>query len=308
MLASQLAAFVAVLRPRQWTKNLIVLFGIVFARQTGQASLLARSVAACLVFCLLSGAIYLVNDRLDLEKDRIHPEKRRRPLPSGRLPLSWVPGGLVLVLALALGGAWWLGRNFFVLSVIFVLLNVLYSLWLKHQVILDAFGIALNFVLRAVAGVAVLAPHVVTAFGGASGPGSVLLSPWLLVCTFFGSLFLAFAKRRSELLELDEPGRHRPVLARYNGPLLDQLVGLSAGVVILAYALYTLWPSTVERYGAGFLLSNVFVTFGVMRYLYLAYGGGGAGDPAEVLLRDRPIQLSALGWMLFTLWTVGLGR
>ena len=299
-------ALLASLRPRQWTKNLLVLFGIVFAGQAGNTGLLARSLAACLVFCLLSGAIYLFNDRVDLAKDRLHPRKRQRPLAAGRLPLSWVAPGLALTVGLGLAGAALLGRNFLAVALIFLVMNLLYTLWLKHQVILDAFGIALNFVLRAVAGVAVLAPHLVTGFGDGTEEGAVLLSPWLLMCTFFGALFLAFAKRRSELLGLEAPDGHRPVLGSYTAALLDQLLGLSAAAVILAYALYTLWPSTVARYGATWLASNLFVSFGVMRYLFLTQRPEGTGDPSEILLGDRPIFLTALGWALFTLWTVGL--
>lgn len=300
-------AFIEGLRPRQWTKNLIVLFGVVFARQAGDSGLLLRSLGAFGVFCLLSGAVYLFNDRLDLAKDRLHPGKKRRPLASGRLPMAAFNTGLPILLLFALTGAWLLGANFFKLALVFLGSNLLYSVWMKHQVILDVFGIAMNFVLRAVAGVAVLAEHVVTGFGGVGAPESVLLSPWLLLCTFFGALFLAFAKRRSELLALDEPGAHRPVLDSYSAPLLDQLVSLSAGTVILAYALYTLWPSTAERYGTGFLASNLFVAFGVMRYLFLIHHREWGGDPAEVLLRDRGIILTALGWALFVLWKVGLG-
>ncbi|MBM4117853.1 decaprenyl-phosphate phosphoribosyltransferase [bacterium] len=300
-------AFFVSLRPRQWTKNLLVLLGIVFAGHAGEPALLGRSLAATFVFCLLSGAIYLFNDRVDLAKDRLHPLKRRRPLAAGQLPAAWVAPGIALPLVLALGGAVWLGRNFLACALVFLALNALYTLWLKHQVILDAFGIALNFVLRAVAGVAVLAPHIVTGFADGNEQGSVLLSPWLLVCTFFGALFLAFAKRRSELVALAAPEDHRPVLSRYSAGLLDQLLGLSAGIVILAYALYTLWPSTVARYGAGWLVSNLFVTFGVMRYLFLTQRAEGTGDPSEILLRDRPIFGAALGWLLLALWTAGLG-
>jgi 4-hydroxybenzoate polyprenyltransferase len=301
-------AFFAGLRPRQWSKNLIVLFGVVFARQAGETELLLRSLAACLIFCLLSGVVYMINDRLDLEKDRLHPTKRNRPLASGRLPMAAFNIGLPLLGGLAMLGAWQLGRNFFMLGLVFLLLNLFYSVWMKHQVILDVFGIAMNFVLRAVAGVAVLAEHLVTGFGAEGNGESVLLSPWLLICTFFGSLFLAFAKRRSELLTLENPGAHRPVLASYSAALLDQLVSLSAGTVILGYALYTLWPSTVDRYGMGFLASNLFVAFGVMRYLHLIQDRQWGGDPSEVLLKDRGILFTALGWAAFILWKVGLGE
>jgi hypothetical protein len=164
-----------------------------------------------------------------------------------------------------------------------------------------------------VAGVVVLAEHVVTGFGpapagSAVGEHAVLLSPWLLVCTFFGALFLAFAKRRNELLSLGDPGAHRPVLRLYTPALLDQLVVLTAGAVVIAYALYTLWPSTVARYGIAWLASNLFVDFGVMRYLFLVYRMEWGGDPSEVLLRDRPLLGAAGLWLVFSIWTVVLNR
>ncbi|MCP4548856.1 MAG: UbiA prenyltransferase family protein [bacterium] len=302
-------AFVEGMRPKQWTKNLIIFLGVIFAQQTGDHDLLLRSLTAFLLFCLFSGAIYHFNDRMDLDQDRRHPRKSKRPLASGRLPLSGLYFGLFIIVVGALTGAWFLGRNFFLLGLVFLALNVLYSLWLKHLVLLDVFGIAINFVLRAVAGVAVLAPVLVTDFGGANMAGvagSVLLSPWLLICTFFGSLFLAFGKRRNELLSLDDPSAHRRVLAEYTPALLDHLVTLTAGTVMVAYALYTLWPSTVARYGMGFLATNVFVAYGVMRYLFLVYRLDCGGDPSEILLRDRPILITVFLWFLFIVWKVVL--
>ena len=305
-----LAAFIAGMRPRQWTKNLVILLGILFAQQATNWPLWQRSLAAFAIFCLLSGCIYLFNDRMDLAADRRHPLKRRRPLASGRLPLGALYAGLALLAPLALLWSWRLGFNFFLLALVFFLINLLYSMWLKHQVLLDVFGIAINFVLRAVAGVVVLAEHVVAGFADPGGSPvaaeNVLLSPWLLVCTFFGSLFLAFAKRRSELLSLDDPGKHRPVLALYTPALLDQLLSLSAGTVILAYALYTLWPNTVARYGLGFLASNLCVDFAIMRYLFLVYRRELGGDPSELLFTDKPMLVAILIWLGFVIWKVGL--
>ena len=303
----QVIALIEGMRPRQWTKNLIVFLGVLFARQFHDPAQLLRSAQAFLVFCLLSGVIYLFNDRMDIENDKFHPKKRRRPLASGRLSLPVLHVGGAFATLLALVWAWSLGRNFLVIGVVFLLVNLLYSLWMKHQVLLDAFGIAINFVLRAVAGVAVLADHLVTGFGNSADGGSVLLSPWLLLCTFFGSLFLAFAKRRSELTNLEDPSKHRRVLAQYSPALLDQLVSLAAGTVIVSYALYTLWPSTVASFGSAFLISNLFVDFGIMRYLFLVYRLDSGGDPSEVLLRDRPILYTALLWVLFTAWLAGGG-
>jgi 4-hydroxybenzoate polyprenyltransferase len=301
-----LLAFLEGMRPQQWIKNAVILVGVVFAGLAFRPAMLLRSVEATAVFCLLSGAIYLFNDRMDLASDRRHPVKRHRPLASGRLPMGLLQAGLPVLVLAALAWAWLLGRNFLGIAAAFLLINILYSLWMKHQVLLDAFGIALNFVLRAVAGVAVLAEHLVAGFGPEAGEaGSVLLSPWLLVCTFFGSLFLAFAKRRRELLGLEDPGSHRSVLRLYSLDLLDQLVVLSAGAVMLAYVLYTLWPSTVARYGVGFLASNLFVDFGVMRYLFLVYRQDGGADPSEVFLRDRPVAVTVLLWLAYVVGTIG---
>jgi len=302
-----LFALIEGMRPRQWTKNVLLFFGIVFAQKAGELPLLWKSFEAFLVFCLLSGTIYLFNDRLDVEQDRLHPVKKNRPLASGRLPEGLFRAGFVVIMAGALAWSWVLGRNFFFIALIFLALNLLYSLWLKHQVILDVFGIAMNFVMRAVAGVAVLAEHMVTGIepAEAAGQGSVFLSPWLLVTTFFGALFLAFAKRRSELVAHGHARKTRRVLALYSPRLLDQLLALSAGVVLLAYALYTLWPSTVERLGNDIIISTVFVTYGVMRYFYLVYREDRGEDPSEVLLSDRPLIVGVLLWIVTVVLCVG---
>jgi 4-hydroxybenzoate polyprenyltransferase len=295
------------MRPRQWVKNFLLLFGVVFARQAGNPDSLLLAFQGFAVFCLLSGSVYLFNDRLDLEQDRCHPKKCHRPMASGRLGEGLFRAAFPVFVLLALVWSWSLGKNFFLLALAFFLLNLLYSTWMKHQVVLDVFGIAMNFVMRAVAGVAVLAPQMVAGFegSGVSDSGSVFLSPWLLVTTFFGALFLAFAKRRSELLHLEKPESHRRVLKNYTAPLLDQLLSISAAAVLLSYALYTLWPQPVEHLGQDILLSAFFVTYGVMRYFYLIYRRDLGGDPSEVFLRDRPLQFGILLYVLSVLYSVG---
>jgi len=298
-------ALLEALRPKQWTKNLLLFFGVVFAQKAGDMGLVAKSGEGFLIFCLLSGAIYLFNDRLDLERDRIHPVKKNRPLASGRLPEGLFRVGFVLITLGSLAWSWTLGRNFFIVALTFFLLNLLYTLWLKHQVILDVFGIATNFVLRAVAGVALMAEHLVTGIENGGAPaGSAFLSPWLLVTTFFGALFLAFAKRRGEL-QLDHAKKHRSVLVFYSPRLLDQLLTLSAGVVLLTYALYTLWPATVHRLGQDIIISNLFVTYGIMRYFYLVYRENQGSDPSELLLKDRPLEVGVLLWVITVFICVG---
>lgn len=298
-------ALLEALRPKQWTKNLLLFFGVVFAQRAGDLHLLGRSAEGFLIFCLLSGSIYLFNDRLDLERDRLHPVKRNRPLASGRLSEGLFRAGFVLTSIGALSWSWALGRNFFLVALAFYLLNLLYTLWLKHQVILDVFGIATNFVLRAVAGVALMAEHLVTGVESDGAPaGAVFLSPWLLVTTFFGALFLAFAKRRGEL-QLGQARKHRRVLALYSPRLLDQLMALSAGVVLLTYALYTLWPTTVSRLGQDIIISNLFVTYCIMRYFYLVYREKHGADPSELLLRDRSLEVGVLLWAVTVFICVG---
>ncbi len=298
-------ALLEALRPKQWTKNLLLFFGVVFAQRAGDTTLLLKSLEGFLIFCFLSGSIYMFNDRLDVERDRLHPVKRNRPMASGRLSETMFRLGFVFFSLGSLAWSWSLGRNFFLVALLFFLLNLLYSLWLKHQVILDVFGIALNFVLRAVAGVALLAEHLVTGIETAGAPaGSAFLSPWLLVTTFFGALFLAFAKRRGEL-QIENAHEHRKVLASYTKRLLDQLLSLTAGVVLLAYALYTLWPGTVSRLGQDIIISNLFVTYGIMRYFYLVYREKLGADPSELLLKDRPLGVGVLLWVITVVICVG---
>jgi 4-hydroxybenzoate polyprenyltransferase len=298
-------ALLEALRPKQWTKNFLLFFGVVFAQRAGDSELLLKSLEGFLIFCFLSGSIYLFNDRLDVERDRLHPVKKNRPLASGRLPEGLFRVGFVIISLGTLTLSWSLGRNFFFVALSFFLLNLIYTLWLKHQVILDVFGIAINFVLRAVAGVALMAEHLVTGIEVEGAPvDSAFLSPWLLVTTFFGALFLAFAKRRGEL-QLEDATKHRKVLEFYTKRLLDQLLSLTAGVVLLAYALYTLWPATVNRLGQDIIISNLFVTYGIMRYFYLVYREKLGADPSELLLKDRPLQVGVLFWVLTVIFCLG---
>jgi 4-hydroxybenzoate polyprenyltransferase len=284
------------MRPWQWTKNFVLFAGVVFSRRFHDLDLVERSFLGFVVFCLLSGAVYLMNDVLDRKRDREHPDKKWRPISMGLLHPATALTAAIILVGVLLPLSWFLGRTFFLLTILFVLLNVIYSAFLKRAVILDGFAISFSFLIRAAAGVVVLHPII---------PG-LELSPWLLICTLFLSLFLAFCKRRYEICALQSAGEHRSALREYTPMLLDQLVGLSAAATLLSYSIYTVWPNTVEKFSTTNLVFTVpFVGFGLMRYLYLVYSRNEGGDPSGVLLLDRTILVDVFLWfiaVMFILW------
>jgi 4-hydroxybenzoate polyprenyltransferase len=280
------------MRPYQWTKNLVTFAGLIFSQRLGDPELSMRAVQAFLVFCMASGVVYLTNDVADLEKDRYHPAKRNRPLPSGRLSVGEVVLTAGLVGAGALGWAWWLGSRFFAVTVVFLGFNLAYSFLFKRVALLDVMSIALSFVIRAIAGVAALEDLDPT----------IELSPWLLICTLFLALFLGFCKRRYELGALDEAVRHRESLQDYSTGLLDQLVGLSAAGSVIAYAIYTIWPETVAKFHTTRLVYTIpLVVLGVMRYLYLVYRRDEGGCPSELLLTEKFLLGIVVAWISLVL-------
>lgn len=286
------------MRPRQWTKNLVLFAGIVFSRHLFESALLLRSFYAFAIFCVISGSAYILNDIFDRRRDAEHPGKRSRPISSGRLaPRDALPVAVVL-LAAALLSASFLGREFFAVAAIFVALNLAYSMLLRQVVILDVIAISFNFLMRAWGGIAVLHPLL---------PG-LAISPWLLICTLFLSLFLAFCKRRNEIEQLRDAGVHRNALRDYSVHLLDQLVGLTATTALVSYSIYTVWPSTVEKFGTSNLVYTIpFVVFGIMRYLYVVYSRNEGGDPSGILLTERWIIIDVFLWFLaviFILWRI----
>ena len=284
------------MRPWQWTKNLVLFAGVVFSRQFFDIELVERSLLGFCVFCLLSGAVYMLNDLLDRRHDREHPDKKGRPITTGRLGTPTALTVALVLIGVLLPLSWLLGRGFFILSLLFVVLNVIYSALLKRAVILDAFSISFSFLIRATAGVVVLHPVI---------PG-LELSPWLLICTLFLSLFLAFCKRRYEICALRNAIEHRIALKEYTPMLLDQLVGLTSAATLISYSIYTVWPHTVEKFSTTNLVFTIpFVGFGLMRYLYLVYSRNEGGDPSGVLLLDRAILVDVLLWsisVILILW------
>lgn len=288
----QLFHIVTSMRPHQWTKNLVVFAGLIFSRNFREQELLFRSIEAFIAFCLLSGAIYIINDIADIEKDRVHPTKKNRPLPAGALPVPVAFVAAMAAVALGLFLGWRLGGGFVAVACVFCALNLLYSFVLKRIVLLDVVSISLSFVLRAIAGVEALRDV----------DPSIAISPWLLICTLFLSLFLAFCKRRYELTMLENATDHRQSLQEYSPILLDQLVGITAGGSVLAYAIYSIWPETVEKFGTTNLVYTVpLVLIGVMRYLYLVYNKQKGGSPSDLLLREKFLLVDVSAWVVLVI-------
>jgi 4-hydroxybenzoate polyprenyltransferase len=280
------------MRPRQWTKNLVTFAGLIFSQNLTHGALLLKSVEAFVIYCALSGAIYLVNDVADVEKDKLHEVKRHRPLPSGKMSASTAVAGAVIISIIALFFAFQVGVSFFVVSIIFFALNIGYSLALKRIVLLDVVSISLSFVIRAIAGVEALV----------GVDPSIDISPWLLICTLFLSLFLAFCKRRHELTTMGDAARHREALAEYSPELINQLVGITAAGAVLSYSIYTIWPDTVAKFGTTNLVYTIpLVLIGVMRYLYLVYSKDKGGSPSDLLLSEKFILIDVFLWILLVI-------
>ena len=276
-------AVIVSLRPRQWVKNLFVFAGLMFSQQlfTPQAW---RAVAAFALFCGLSGAIYLLNDVADAEKDRLHPVKRRRPVASGALPRSTALVMGLALLAVSLAVSFALGTRFGLVAVGYGLLLTAYSVWLKHLVILDVLTVAVGFVLRAVAGAVAVDADI---------------SGWLLICTVLIALFLALGKRRHEYLTLHgDAAAHRPILAEYSEGFIDQMIAVVTASTVTAYALYTMSPETVAKFHTRLLpLTLPFVLYGIFRYLYLLYRRELGGNPSDLVLSDRALLLNTVFWI-----------
>jgi 4-hydroxybenzoate polyprenyltransferase len=274
---------IASLRPQQWTKNLVVFAALGFSKHLFDPVPLQRATLAFVVFCGLSGVVYLINDLADLERDRLHPTKRLRPLASGAIaPATARAFALVLGVA-CLAAAFAMGRGFLACAVAYLCLNLLYSFRLKEVVILDVLSVSLGFVLRAVAGALAI---------------SVLISEWLLICTVLLALFMSLAKRRHEIVSLSgSAASHRSILAEYSPYLLDQMISVVTASCLTAYAFYTTAPDTVEKFRTHRLVWTVpFVIYGIFRYLYLVHQKEKGGSPTDILATDRPLLANVALW------------
>ncbi len=277
-------AFIQSLRPRQWAKNGFLFAALVFDRKLTYWPAAERSLLGFLLFCLLSGSVYLLNDIFDREADRQHPKKRHRPIPSGRLPLpvAWM-GAVGLPLTL-LPLTFWVEREFGFIATLYYVMMMAYTFYLKHVPLVDVFTIAAGFVLRVAAGAALV--HVER------------FSPWLYVVTVMLALFIGFGKRRAEIALLAENAHaHRRVLEGYTLTFLDRLITVTSTATVMAYSLYTFSAPNLPKNHA-MMLTIPFVLYGIFRYMYLVYVEGKGGAPEEALFQDRPLQATVLLWGL----------
>lgn len=285
---------IRLLRPAHWAKNVFVLAPLVFAQRLNDPPSVRSGLMAFAAFCLASSAVYVFNDIRDRTEDRLHPMKRFRPIAAGDVSVfaATVLGLGLAAVSLALAAS--LGWPFFTILAIYLVLNQLYSAGLKHTVILDVMIVSLGFVLRVLAGGA--AVH-------------VQVSAWLLLCTFFIALFLAFSKRRHELILLAEDASgQRPVLSHYSPEFLDQMINVVTASTVVAYAMYAISPETVEKFHTQHLIYTIpMVLFGIFRYLYLIYQRHTNRNPTEAILRDPPFLINLLIWAMAALWIVYRG-
>jgi 4-hydroxybenzoate polyprenyltransferase len=286
--------FLQSLRPTQWAKNVFVLAPLVFGGLLLDAQVALRAVLALIAFCCASSAVYLINDLRDREEDRRHPLKRLRPLAAGTLKVPVAILGIAGLLAVVAALSVRLGPRFAMVLAAYVILNVLYTLWFKHMVILDVMWIGISFVLRVEA--------------GAQATG-IQVSSWLFLCTTFLALFLAFSKRRHEITLLShEASGQRPVLDHYSPAFLDQMINVVTASAVVSYALYSVAPETVQKYHTqGLVFTIPLVLYGIFRYLYLMYQRPGERNPTEAILRDVPFLINILLWGL-TVVAIVYGR
>ena len=289
----QLLPLMAAMRPKQWTKNFVVLLPLAFtinlSWDPGDADdvleVVGSTAAAFGLFCLLSSAVYLLNDLFDAERDRLHPRKASRGVASGRLS-KWLAGfAAMLFVGTALPVGFLLEANYGWAQVAYAGMSAIYIIVLRQLVILDVFGISSGFIVRAAAGALVI---------------SAEPSPWLYICTGLGALFIGFAKRRQELLTLEDEGAgHRASLGFYSIPMLDQLITMLMAATLIAYILYTFTADNLPPNDA-MMFTIPFVVFGIARYFYLVHAKQAGGNPEDILIRDIPILLTVAGWVAAT--------
>ncbi len=273
------------MRPKQWVKNFFIFAPLVFSENLFNPPLVLKAILAFLSFCFLSGCVYILNDVMDLEKDKMHPIKRFRPIASGQVKVASANVFAVFMFIISIALAFYLDREFGIIACIYFLMNLAYSLHLKNVVIMDVFIVATGFFLRVYGGAEII---------------DVSVSSWLLVCTILLALFLAFSKRRHELVILDSEARqHRQILEEYSPYFLDQMISVVTASMVVSYLLYTVAEETVTKFNTRSLIITVpFVLYGIFRYLYLIHQKEGGGNPTTELLSDRPLMITMLLWIL----------
>jgi 4-hydroxybenzoate polyprenyltransferase len=273
-----LLALLKTMRPRQWTKNVFVLAALVFDRQLTHPVALLHSIAGFILFCLASSAVYIINDIIDVEADRNHPKKRNRPIASGKLPIPVARIAAIVLLVVAYTLAYILSKGFFLIILVYLLLNLAYSTWLKHIPLIDVFVLSSFYVLRVVSGVSLIQVE--------------RFSPWLYIVTTLLALYIGFGKRRAELCLLaEEANSHRRVLDGYTIPFLDELITIVSSTTIIAYSLYTFTAPNLPA-NHSMMLTIPFVLYGIFRYLYLIQVKEEGGAPEDLVLGDHPLQIA----------------
>ena len=273
--------FILALRPKQWSKNAVIFIALVFSQNMFSFAAFCKTLAAFGIFCLLSGGAYVLNDIADIKSDRNHPEKSKRPIASGALSIRRAKVACVVIMLPAVALAFLTDLQFGLTAIAYLAVQLAYSFFLKHLVIIDIFCIASSFFLRVIAGAFAI---------------DVLVSSWLLVCTFFISLFIALCKRRHEMLLLEDRAvDHRKVLEKYDVLLLDQMISVVTASSVVAYSVYTLSSETVHKLGTTHLKYTIpFVLYGIYRYLYLVYCRRQGGSPETILLADIPMIVNLI--------------
>jgi 4-hydroxybenzoate polyprenyltransferase len=280
-----LSLYLTALRPVQWTKNFFVLAAVFFSKSLFDPHAVITVIIAFFLFCLVSGCTYIFNDLCDRDSDRIHPVKSKRPIASGEIGLAQAIVLLIICLAIALTGAYFVNKPFFIVCCVAIVVQVLYSLALKKIVILDVFIIAVAFVLRVVAGAVAI---------------DVEISSWILICTLLLALFLALGKRRHELVMVASGvTNNRKVLEEYSSQLLDQMTSIVAASTVISYALYTVSESTKLKFHTQSLIFTIpFVLYGIFRYLYLIHTRQQGGYPENILITDKPLYINIVLWTI----------
>lgn len=270
------------LRPRHWTKNLFIFAGIIFSKNLLNFDYLTKVIFSFLVFSMVSGCGYIINDLKDRERDKLHPKKAKRPIASGKLSSTSAIISVSILLPISIFFSFLLEKKFFIATSSYILLDIIYTFYLKDIFILDVLSLSFFFLLRVLAGTWVI---------------NVETSPWLLICTVLISLFLALGKRRHEVLTIERTTEHRASLSIYSIPLIDQMIAITTSSTLIAYIIYTLSEETARKFGTrNLFLTLPFVMYGIFRYLHLIYSKNLGGNPEEALLSDGPFLLSILFW------------
>lgn len=282
---SQFRYIVQSMRLHQWIKNFFIFAALIFSGHLLVIKDLVYTIYGFFIFSLVTSAVYIFNDLIDVEKDKLHPEKSQRPLPSGKLSRQYaIYSSLFLaLLSLVLSSVLQPSFTFFLFA--YIVLNVLYTIYLKNVVVLDIMAIALGFVLRIYAGAVLI---------------NVPVSEWLILCTILIALFLGFSKRRAELITLElNANIHRSVLSHYNPQFLDQMISIVTASTVMSYALYTISDETVAKFGTRNLMYTIpYVLYGIFRYLYLVHKLEKGGNPTLTLIKDIPMIINLILWII----------